>query len=286
MLSDANSRRKRERMIIDFHSHDFPDDVAARAMRVMCKQTEGVLWPSGDGTMTNHLDSMEKAGVDKAVLCQIATKPRQWEFILRRSVAIMSGELGERAKRRLVPFGSVHADDPDAPAHIAEFAASGVKGIKFHPYYQDFSLADPKVLPIFRKIAELGLVVECHSGVDVSWVNERGKCGPGEIAALMDAVPDLKFVAAHLGGCFRYPSHATDVLLKRGVYIDTSSLAFRWHYDEEMRLLRSWPRDRILFATDFPWVDYGEAIAHVRSVRDPSDHSAIFSDNARRLLGL
>ena len=56
-------------MIIDFHSHDFPDDVAARAMRVMCKQTEGGLWPSGDGTMTNHLDSMEKAGVDKAVLC-------------------------------------------------------------------------------------------------------------------------------------------------------------------------------------------------------------------------
>ena len=272
-------------MIIDFHSHDFPDEVAARAMRVMCKQTEGVLWPSGDGTMTNHLDSMEKSGVDRAVLCQIATKPRQWEFILRRSVAIMSGELGERAQRMLIPFGSVHPDDPDAPAHIAEFAKAGVKGIKFHPYYQNFSLVDKKVLPIFRKIADLGLVVECHSGGDVSWAKERGKCGPGEIAALMDVVPDLKFVAAHLGGCFRYPSRATDVLLGRGVYIDTSALAFRWHYDEEMRLLRSWPRDRILFATDFPWVDYGEAIAHVRSVRDPSDHAALFTDNALRLLG-
>ena len=271
-------------MIIDFHSHNFPDAVAPRAMRVMCKQTEGVLWASGDGTVSNHLDSMERAGVDAAVVCQIATKPSQWSFILRRSVAIMSGELGERARRRLIPFGSVHPLDPDAPAHVAEFAKAGVKGMKFHPYYQDFSLDDPRCWPIFRKIAELGLIVECHSGGDVSWATERGKCGPEEIAVLLDAVPDLKFVAAHLGGCFRYPPHATDVLLERGVYIDTSSLHFRWHCDEEMRLLRSWPRDRILFATDFPWVNYPEAIRHVAAVRDRADHELIFSANARRLL--
>ena len=271
-------------MIIDFHSHDFPDAVAARAMAGMCRQTEGVLWPCGDGTMTNHLDAMEKAGVDRAVLCQIATRPSQWEYLLRRSVAIMSGELGERAQRMLIPFGSVHPLDPDAVAHIGEFARAGVRGIKFHPYYQDFSLADPAVLPIFRKIADLGLVVECHSGGDVSWKDVRGYCGPDEIAKLMDAVPSLRFVAAHLGGCFRYPSHATDVLLGRGVFIDTSVLAFRWHYDEEVRLLRSWPVDRILFATDFPWVDPSEAIAHVRAVRAPEDHEALFASNALRLL--
>ena len=272
-------------MIIDFHSHDFPDGIAAKAMRVMCKQTEGVLWPSGDGTMTNHLDSMTKAGVEAAVLCQIATKPTQWEFILKRSRAIMSGALGERAKRMLIPFGSVHPLDAEAPAHIEEFAKAGVKGIKFHPYYQNFSLKNPALWPIFKKIAELGLIVECHCGGDVSWVNERGKCGPEEIAALMKAVPSLKFVAAHLGGCFRYQAHATDVLLDAGVYIDTSSLAFRWHYDEEMRLLRSWPRERILFATDFPWTDYSESIRHVRAIRDPNDYENIFHLNARRLLG-
>ena len=271
-------------MIIDFHSHDFPEDIAVKAMRIMCKQTEGMLWPAGDGTITNHLDNLERNGVDAAVLCQIATKPAQWEFILRRSQAIMSGELGERAQKRLIPFGSVHPLDPEAVRHVEEFAKAGIKGIKFHPYYQNFSLASPMVWPIFKKIADLGLVVECHSGGDVSWVNERGKCGPEEIAVLMREVPALKFVAAHLGGCFRYPSHATDVLLEKGVYIDTSALAFRWHYDEEMRLLRSWPRERILFATDFPWVDYREAIAHVRAVRDPADWELLFHQNAERLL--
>lgn len=271
-------------MIVDFHSHDFPDAVAPRAMAKMCRQTEGVLWPAGDGTMTNHLDSMEAAGIDLAVLCQIATRPSQWEFILRRSEAVMSGELGERARRMLVPFGSVHPLDPEAPAHVEAFAKAGVKGMKFHPYYQDFSLADPAVLPIFRKIADLGMIVECHSGGDVSWSDLRGYCGPAEIAQLVDEVPSLRFVAAHLGGCFRYPSHATDVLLERGVYIDTSALAFRWHYDEEVRLLRSWPTERILFATDFPWADLSEAVRHVRSVRDPRDWSALFAGNACALL--
>ena len=58
------------------------------------------------------------------------------------------------------------------------------------------------------------------------------------------------------------------------------------HYDEEMRLLRSWPTDRLLFATDFPWVHYPEAVAWVKSVRVPEDWPAVFGGNACRLLGI
>lgn len=53
-----------------------------------------------------------------------------------------------------------------------------------------------------------------------------------------------------------------------------------------MRLLRSWPTDRILFGTDFPWVNYTEAIRWVKSVRAPADWPALFGDNAARLLDL
>ena len=74
-------------MIIDVHSHDFPDALAARAMNGMCRMTEGTLWPSGDGTLTNHLDAMELAGVDKAVSCPIATKPSLTDGIIRRALA-------------------------------------------------------------------------------------------------------------------------------------------------------------------------------------------------------
>jgi len=272
-------------MTVDVHSHDFPDAIAARAMNGMCRMTEGRLCPSADGTLTNHLDLMTLAGVDMAVTCPIATRPGMFDGLLRRAVQITDGEHGVRAQRMLIPFVSVHPRDPQALKQLERAAKAGLRGVKFHCYYQDFSLADRDVWPIFAKIADLGLVVQCHCGADASW--ERvGGCGPREVESLLKNVRGLKFIAAHLGGCDGYPSHATDGLLETGCYIDTSVLSYRWHYDEPMRLLRSWPRERILFGTDAPWVHYPEAIRWVRSVRVPADWKALFGENACRLLSI
>ena len=273
-------------MIIDVHSHDFPDALAIRAMNGMCRMTDGVLWPVGDGTLANHLDHLDLAGVDRAVSCPIATKPKMFEGLFRRACQIKDGEFGERARAKIIPFASVHPLDPDVLAHLEMIAAVGLKGVKFHCYYQDFSLADRDLLPVFAKIADLGLVVQCHCGGDVSWRNLHGLCGPREIEMLLKNVRGLKFIAAHLGGSDGYPPHETDRVLECGCYIDTSVLGLRWHLDEQMRLLRSWPTDRILFGTDFPWVHYPEAIRWVKSVRDPKDWSALFGDNACRLLDI
>ena len=273
-------------MIIDVHSHDFAPSVAPRAMAGMCHGLGGRLTPSGDGTLAGHLDALDLAGVDKAVMCPIATKPGQFDVILRRSVAILSGAAGERAQRKIVPFASVHPANPDWSRHLDEVAKAGIKGLKFHPYYQGFSLADPAVWPIFRKVAELGLVVQCHAGRDLGYPDRADACGPAEIATLLRNVKGLAFIAAHLGGCSGYAPHATDELLELGAYIDTSALVQNHHKDEEMRLLRSWPRERILFATDWPWTHYPEELAWVKSVRAPEDWDAVLGGNAARLLGI
>ena len=270
-------------MIIDVHSHDFPDALAARAMNGMCRMTEGNLYPAGDGTLTNHLDL---AGVDRAVSCPIATKPQMFEGLFRRACQIRDGEFGARAARKIIPFASVHPLDPDVMKHLEMIAEAGLKGVKFHCYYQDFSLADRELWPVFAKIADLGLVVQCHCGSDISWKDLKGLCGPREIEILLRNVRGLAFIAAHLGGSDGYPPHDTDRVLACGAYIDTSALHRRWHYDEQMRLLRAWPTDRILFGTDFPWVHYPEAIRWVKSVRDPRDWDALFGGNACRLLGI
>jgi len=273
-------------MVIDVHSHDFADGIAAKAMNGMCRMTEGVLWPSGDGTLQNHLDALALAGVDKAVSCPIATKPDQFDVIYRRTVGIRDGAFGAEARARIIPFASVHPSDRNVLQHLETIAAAGIKGVKFHCYYQGFSLADRSVWPVFGKIADLGLVVQCHCGADVSWAKLRGYCGPEEITALLKNVRGLRFIAAHLGGCVGYSPHATDSVLECGAYVDTSVLHRTWFEDEPMRVLRSWPRDRILFGTDFPWVHYPEAISWVKSVRDRADWDDLFGGNACRLLGL
>lgn len=273
-------------MIVDVHTHHFADTLAVRALSVLTERTRGHVWPIADGTLANHLDHLDRAGVDRAVFCPIATKPSQFDVIFREAQAIRSGERGARAAEKIVPFASVHPADPDALARVRAVAAAGIKGLKIHPYYQNFSLDDPAYVPFFRTVADCGLVVTSHAGYDVGYPGRYDACGPREIAVLLDRVPDLRFVAAHLGGCAGFEPHATDRLLERGCYIDTSALACDWHKDEQMRILRSWPADRILFGTDFPWVHYPEAIRHVRSVRAPEDWEAVFGGNAARLLGL
>ena len=50
--------------IIDFHTHNFPDALAPRAIESMVQKLKGVLLPVGDGTLATQLRDMDKAGVE------------------------------------------------------------------------------------------------------------------------------------------------------------------------------------------------------------------------------
>lgn len=274
-------------MIIDFHSHAFmPASVAARALAGMCRVVDGVLAATSDGTLPCMLDHLEHDGVDMAVMLPIATKPTQHDIILKNALAIRNGECGERARRMIHPFASVHPFDPDLAPHIDEIVRLGFRGVKIHPYYQNYSLINPAVWPMFRMIAAQGLVVVCHCGYDVGYPGRYDACGPSDIITLLKNIPGLKFVAAHLAGCAGFPPHSTDELMDLGCWADTSALTRNWYRDEEMRLLRSWPTERLLFGTDFPWTVHSEAIRWVSTFRKYEDLDAIFSGNARSLLGI
>ena len=63
--------------IIDFHTHCFADELADRAMATLSSETDEVS-PCLDGRMSSLIDSMDKAGIEKSVICSIATKPKQY----------------------------------------------------------------------------------------------------------------------------------------------------------------------------------------------------------------
>ena len=62
-------------MVIDFHTHSFPDELADRAVGRLA-QSGGI--PNYlDGRIDSIKASMKKAGIDYSVLLPIATKPEQ-----------------------------------------------------------------------------------------------------------------------------------------------------------------------------------------------------------------
>jgi predicted TIM-barrel fold metal-dependent hydrolase len=273
-------------MIIDVHAHTFPVSMAKRALEVLEDKAGHALEPVGDGTLDCLVRQVVGAGVGRAVFVPIATKPKQFAGILAESLAIRDGERGEAAARHVIPFASVHPSDPEWRAHLKEVAEKGLKGVKVHPYYQEQVLDSPQMLEYFHCCRDLGLVVQCHCGFDIGFPGRAPICGPERVARVIREVPGLKFIAAHLGGWGQWGG-VVENLLGKDVMLDTSMMVHLFTDANAQKVLHEHPKDKLLFATDWPWLRFEDGIRFVRDAHfSAADEAAVLGGNAARLLGV
>jgi hypothetical protein len=262
-------------LIIDFHAHAFPDPVAAAAVPALAEK--GQVTPCLDGRIDTLLGAMAQAGVEKSVLCSIATRPGQFESILSWSKAIRS--------ERIIPFPSFHPESPEALAQIQTIRAEGFRGIKMHPYYQNFQIDEERLFPFYEAISAAGLVLVMHTGYDIGFPRAR-IAGPDRIARVLDRFPELKFVATHLGAWEMW-DEVKELLTGRRVYMDISFSLQYLEREAARRLILEHPADRILFGSDSPWACQEEVVRLVKTLElGGALEERIFRGNALELLGL
>lgn len=272
-------------MVIDVHVHTFPDDLATRALQKLIDKADNKISAVGDGTVDGLLKQMRAAAVDYAVVCPIATRPTQFAGILAEANALRSGELGVEAATHLIPFASVHPNDVARFDHLRQVAESGICGIKLHPYYQPCVVDSPEMLEYFRCCRDLDLVVQCHCGFDIGFPLDP-VCNPARISHVIRSVPGLRLIAAHLGGWLQW-GEALIHLVGQDLFLDTSILATNATEEAPQRVLREHPTDRLLFATDWPWLSFKDGISFVRSrIASPEHERLVLGINAARLLGI
>ena len=261
--------------IIDFHTHAFPDELAAQTVSKLCSfaGVEATL----DGSIGSLTAEMNRLGIEAAVVLTIATRPAQFESIFSWCRSI--------ASERLFPFASVHPADPAAPSKIDRIAEAGLKGVKLHPYYQEFVFDEPRMMPLYRRIAERGLILLAHTGFDLGYPPDRIADAP-RIARVVDALPQLKLVTTHLGG-WRDWDLVEKHLAGKPVYMGISySLPFIAS-EQARRLLRTHPPEYLLFGSDSPWGSQEQTLKDLLALEleEPLVRRICF-DNAARLLEL
>ena len=258
---------------VDFHAHAFPDGLAPRAV----SRIEGLSGITSvlDGSLGALLASMDAAGIEQSVILSIATRPAHYASIRAWSKMI--------ASERIVPFLSVSPADPQACENVRIAAEEGFRGLKFHPYYQDFDLDDEAVDPVYAAMEERGLICICHTGFDHAYPFVR-RADPARVLNVLRRFPRLAFVATHLGA-WRDWERAEKELPGANLWIDTSySLEFMPPEDARRLILR-FPADKVLFGTDSPWADQGSSLALLKGLSlGPAREEAILSGNARALL--
>jgi len=267
----------RDLAVFDVHTHAFPDEVAARAMP---KLTAAGVWFDAaahhDGTLGGLLASMDRAGIARAVVCSIATRPAQGPKITAWSRSV--------ASERIVPFGSIHPDAPDVEGEAERIAAAGLKGVKFHPHYMRCPIDDPRSVRVARACAGAGLAMVYHTGHDLAFEKDE-LAPPAGVRRLHEAVPELRLVAAHMGGWQRW-DEALEHVAGLPVYLETSMTMGRCPVEVLERLIEAHPPEYLLFGTDAPWADQAEEVSKLRALGlEASLERRVLWENAVALTG-
>lgn len=261
----------------DFHTHAFTDSLAERALAKL-EKTSGIA-PATDGTVADLRRIMKESNIGGAMLLPVATKPSQQDTINSWAAGIMGDGL--------YCCGSVHPDAEDALAEIERIKALGLYGAKFHSEYQYFYPDEERMLPIYEKIAEMNLIAVFHGGWD-PFSEDIIRATPQRFAAIAERLPQLKIVAAHLGGMNLW-DEVEEYLAGRfpNLWLDVSVIAGHISDVQLLRIIRKQGADKILFGSDCPW-DYpvNEIDMITRLPLTDEEKSLIFYKNAEKLLGI
>ena len=190
--------------MIDFHTHAFTESIAERAIESL--ESNSPCRPKTRGTAAQLLAAMDKCGIERSVLLTIATKPHQQTAINNWAAEVKSD--------RLLPFGSVHPDAPDTADELERIRSLGLYGVKLHPDYQHFYADEERMIPIYKKCAELKLPVLFHCGMDVISPHDV-HCTPKAALTVHRRVPDRILFASDMP--WQLPSETLLMLSRLGL---------------------------------------------------------------------
>ena len=94
-------------MIIDFHTHVFPERIASATVAALEKS--GNTRAFSDGTAEGLLNSMKAAGVDISINLPVLTKPTQFDTVLKFAKQINESFPAD-SERRIISFAGMHPD--------------------------------------------------------------------------------------------------------------------------------------------------------------------------------
>ena len=259
-----------------------------------------------DGSMAGYVEAAEayfRSRVERQSLDELAAK-----YLALDAMAVLLAWDAETATGRpRVPnstvaaavrqhagaftgIGSVDPHKESAVDEVAEIAALGLRGVKFHPSLQAFAPDDEKFWPVFAACESHGLLALFHTGTSGIGARQPGGQGiridyahPLKLDSVAAAFPGLTVVAAHFG----WPWHMdllAMALHKTNVYIDISGWSPKRIPAEVIRELKGRLAGQFVWGSDFPFIAPERCLGELAELG--LDSPVLLRDNAARILGL
>ena len=262
-------------MIIDFHTHVFPDELAAKALSALLSNIEDLYTPVNNGTVSGLLKNMDDWNIDISVVQPVITKPSQVKKTNEWVKSICSD--------RIIGFGGIYPHTDDYKRDIDFIVNLGLKGLKFHAEYQDFIIDDERMLKIYDYALNKGLILLHHAGFNPGFAPPF-KSTPEQFVKVSEAMRGGIIIAAHLGGHAQWDA-VERYLAGSDIYLDTS-MGFEYFSSEQfLRIVKKHGSEKILFASDSPWSSANAEIDRLKALPLlDEDIKNILGNNAMHIL--
>lgn len=277
-------------MIVDFHTHIFPQAVVRDRERFFETEPDFALLYRDSGSkladIEDLIDSMDESGIDLSVVCGFPWKSP--ELFRRHNDCITEAVV--KYPKRIKGFGSFDVENALVEKETERCLRNGLSGIGELAFYRSGIDAErrKRLEPVMEICGAGNLPVLIHTNETI------GDKYPGkspvtlkQIYDLALAFPDNKIVLAHWGGgIFFY------CLMKRtvkralaNVYYDTAASPYLYDPQVYRTAIDLAGIDKILFSSDYPLLSPNRYFAELRSAGlDPSQIDAICGENAIKIL--
>ena len=267
-------------MIIDTHTHVYPEKIAKAVEEMAVKDVAEEAKLYGPITIAGLLSSMERNGVDISIAFCLAERPE----VVRAANDFL---IESCDRKRLFGLGTMHPDFEDYGAEINRLWSSDVKGIKWSSLFQGFRLDDERMFRLYEAMGD-DMIAYFHMGRGPAKHAEHDNSTPDKLARVLEAFPKMKVVAAHFGG-FKMLEEVKKQLIGKNLYLDTAWSPSISELDPALvaDIIREHGPDKILFGTDYPFCDARKEIEAVSKLPlSDENKELIFWKNAKELFGL
>lgn len=183
---------------------------------------------------------------------------------------------------RLIPFMSVHPNDPLMEHKTRKFRDEGAIGMKIHPPMQFIRANNKNCMKLTRLCGELGMPAFFHSGAsDIQPEFQKDYCRIEHWWEPVKAQPQTTFVLAH-GGIYFWKELIELAKANDNVWIELSGQP----PSHIKQMIDAGLEDRMMFGSDWPYYIEALPLAKVLLATEgaPEIREKIVSKNARRLL--
>lgn len=234
---------------IDAHIHLLPEE-----RRQGFIESPGDKSPWAKAQLSQYLETMEKYGVQKAVL-QPTNDP--YMYYPARQTNEFLADILKAYPGRFFAFADINLNGSylldEAPREL-EYAIRelGLHGLKIHPSNLNLDADDLRLVPLLRKAAELDIPVMFHGNPCMTGFHDN--CAPDKINKMIKVFPDITFITAHMGGVKYLDAWSgcswVDMSFVLPEFVDLFGM------EQTNRILRMFGADRLIFGTDYPESNY------------------------------